>query len=110
MGFYIYSYFKVGTSNPGIASSTFDLEESQHTSIRYCKPCKILRPLGTVHCYSCDVCIYNYDHHCPWIGKCVGRDNMCDFKIFLFSIVVAIGTFAACVYIKDKAPKGIPNE
>lgn len=50
---------------------------------RFCKPCKIVRPLKTVHCLDCDVCITGYDHHCPWIGKCVGDQNLSDFYCFL---------------------------
>ena len=31
-----------------------------------------------------------YDHHCPWIGKCVGRDNIHDFYLFLLAFGVML--------------------
>lgn len=34
------------------------------------------------HCYDCNVCIEGIDHHCPWMGKCVGRGNMNVFILF----------------------------
>jgi hypothetical protein len=33
----------------------------------------------------CNVCIAGYDHHCPWVGKCVGRDNISAFYYFLIA-------------------------
>jgi hypothetical protein len=56
---------------------------------KYCKPCKIIRTNEVYHCYDCDVCIDGYDHHCPWIGKCVGRQNM---KAFYFFLIMTFGT------------------
>ena len=35
----------------------------------YCNRCKTLTRERPYHCDSCDVCIDDYDHHCPWIGK-----------------------------------------
>jgi len=32
---------------------------------------------------DCDVCIIGHDHHCPWIGKCVGEENLVAFYLFL---------------------------
>jgi hypothetical protein len=77
------------------------------TNHRYCVPCRIVRPVRTVHCYSCDICVHGYDHHCPWVGKCIGRDNMGQFKCFLFSVMllfVALGVslFISGAYENDK--------
>ena len=49
----------------------------------YCSRCKIKRPVLSHHCYDCDLCILDLDHHCPWTGKCIGRGNLWFFYIFL---------------------------
>ena len=40
----------------------------------------------TYHCDICDVCVDGYDHHCVFVGKCIGRGNMGQFKEFLLII------------------------
>ena len=30
-----------------------------------CSQCNIMRPVHSRHCYHCDACIENLDHHCP---------------------------------------------
>lgn len=57
---------------------------------KFCKTCKILRAPGISHCNKCNNCIERYDHHCPWIGNCVGKNNYPYFFCFLTSIVVMI--------------------
>jgi hypothetical protein len=61
------------------ASSSSSLEKS-HTreKLAYCDTCKIACPasLKVQHCDDCGYCIEKLDHHCPWMGQCVGRYNM----------------------------------
>lgn len=38
---------------------------------------------------DCRVCIEEYDHHCPWTGKCVGKGNVRYFYGWLFFLVLA---------------------
>lgn len=83
---FLFFYAKTGLSLPGIASQPREPLVVDLRSQRYCVPCRIIREPGTKHCYYCDVCIYKMDHHCPWIGKCVGRDNLCLFYQFLLSV------------------------
>lgn len=47
----------------------------------------------TEHCGDCDVCIEGFDHHCPWVSKCIGKENLCAFYTFL------VFTFANMVII-----------
>ena len=65
------------------------------------------------HCPECDICcegIYQIffilciglDHHCDWIGKCIGKNNLISFYIFVvmipvFVIVAIIAVFSAMV-------------
>ena len=41
-------------------------------------------PLRTHHCGHCRRCIYILDHHCYFLGTCVGRTNMRYFLVFCF--------------------------
>ena len=41
----------------------------------YCGQCEMMRPSNAHHCYECDVCVLDLDHHCPWTGKCIGAGN-----------------------------------
>ena len=50
---------------------------------KYCTICHIEQPLRTKHCKDCDHCVATLDHHCPWIGSCVGERNRLWFFIFL---------------------------
>ena len=35
----------------------------------YCGKCHTLKMNKPYHCNDCDICIDEYDHHCPWVGK-----------------------------------------
>ena len=58
-------------------SSLFTLQES-------------FRPPKTVHCSTCQVCVANYDQHCPWTGKCIGVGNLRLFQFFVIFIIFNI--------------------
>ena len=50
---------------------------------KYCTLCHIEQPLRTKHCKTCDAYVSKHDHHCPWIGNCVGERNRLWFFWFL---------------------------
>lgn len=54
----------------------------------YCHTCNIVKSKSKtiLHCFYCDVCVSEYDHHCPWTGKCIGEYNVFSFWLFIFSM------------------------
>lgn len=59
---------------------------------RFCQKCKQLKPPRAHHCSVCDRCVLKMDHHCPWVGGCVGFNN---HKFFLQFLVY---TSTGCLY------------
>lgn len=59
----------------------------------YIVKCQTFIPRGAYHCDDCGLCIEELDHHCVWVGKCVGRYNLKLFYFFVGSIFInlAIG-------------------
>ena len=58
----------------------------------------MLRPPRAFHCSQCGVCVEVHDHHCPWVGTCVGYRNIRLFILFLFwTATHALITFIICI-------------
>jgi len=51
------------------------------------------------HCYDCGVCVHNLDHHCPWTGKCIGRDNIKYFHAFLTMLCCQVVFVIVCTIV-----------
>ena len=48
----------------------------------YCIKCDDVKPFGTSHCSTCNKCIVDLDHHCPFLQNCVGKHNVRAFTCF----------------------------
>ena len=51
------------------------------------------------HCFDCDICIENHDHHCPWTGHCIGRNNYYSFFVFVGSSFLIIIYLAGAICV-----------
>ncbi|KAG8382171.1 hypothetical protein BUALT_Bualt05G0049000 [Buddleja alternifolia] len=71
----------------------------------FCDYCSKPKPPKAHHCRSCRMCVLDMDHHCPFIGNCVGAGNHRHFIIFLISTLISIiyvaimTSYAAALYI-----------
>ena len=109
---HVYSLLKGGCTDPGILPrQNRDLYyETVRTNMRYkilghihrvnyCYSCYLFRPPRTSHCAVCDNCVERFDHHCVWLGTCIGKRNYKYFYALLGSLnISAIFEIAFCAY------------
>ena len=87
------------------------IHKGVYKETKVCLTCNIVKPFRSHHCSDCDNCIIRFDHHCPWIGGCVGKRNYIYFFVFicllnLRLIFIAVFCLIHIVYIF----KDVPNE
>jgi len=89
--YYTITYILLMVLNPGIPSnkSKIDLHELKRKYYQ-CTLCNSIvykdNEFITYHCHYCNICIEKFDHHCNFVGKCIGKNNSTIFRLWLFSI------------------------
>jgi palmitoyltransferase ZDHHC9/14/18 len=101
--------FKCGIIDPGTMlknkisisdkKPSFKIQQMGYIrTYKKCYTCEIIRPLRSTHCNTCNNCVMRFDHHCPWLGTCIGIRNYQFFFKFLFFINISqILNLAVCI-------------
>eukprot|EP00825_Cyclidium_porcatum_P012676 TRINITY_DN16624_c0_g1_i1.p1 TRINITY_DN16624_c0_g1~~TRINITY_DN16624_c0_g1_i1.p1 ORF type:complete len:247 (-),score=42.59 TRINITY_DN16624_c0_g1_i1:182-922(-) len=83
-------YLTTVLKNQGILTAN---NQCPNPQAEICATCHLRQFPKTAHCDECGVCILNYDHHCPWTGKCIGKGN----AVFFYSFIIT--TFSFFIFI-----------
>ena len=86
-------YISLSFSNPGRMvnkeyKDILDIVESGQEAEEFCPLCLVKNKFRSKHCLICQICIDEFDHHCFWVGNCIGKDNYTLFFIFLIYILI----------------------
>lgn len=59
-------------------------QESKYESCPYCK---IQKHVSTKHCFRCNCCVRQFDHHSSIFGCCIGKRN---FKYMIMAYLILV--------------------
>ena len=99
---FISVYTRLLLKNPGFPQKVdINTVRKARKNYMYCSYCDmwVNKKLGIKHCHRCGMCVEKYDHHCDWISKCVGSNNVNEFYFFIIWVVMVVIYFIAAFVI-----------
>ena len=86
-------YTILSCSNPGKMVNhdyvdLLDIVENGNEIEDFCPDCLVKTKFRSKHCLVCQQCVEEFDHHCFWVGNCIGKKNYTLFFIFLIYILL----------------------
>lgn len=82
----MYHLLNAAYRDPGIiVPGRYSIPDPVPRNYRWCEICQYYQPPSAAHCPDCNVCIAGYDHHCVWMGTCIGVGNFKPFMRFNLS-------------------------
>ena len=85
--FFILAFSDPGTLTNNKYKDALDIIEQGEMLEYYCPKCLIKMDFRTKHCVICEKCVEDFDHHCFWVGNCIGKKNFSLFFDFLVYVI-----------------------
>lgn len=86
-------------TTPGLEHRASEKTEEVGPDLKWCGICELHRNKDAYHCHDCGVCVRGWDHHCSFMGKCIGRSNLLWFYFFVLMLPICIVYGAASYFI-----------
>lgn len=118
-----YNFIKCWKGDPGVVAAPQEekiryiielAERGNFEPLSFCSTCLVRKPIRSKHCSICNRCVAKFDHHCPWVGNCIGAKNHKYFIGFIASLLfmccfVLYGIFKYW-YVRCKFPESQESE
>ena len=85
--FFILAFSDPGTLTNNKYKDALDIIEQGEMLEYYCPKCLIKMDFRKKHCVICEKCVDDFDHHCFWVGNCIGKKNFSLFFDFLVYVI-----------------------